>query len=347
MTDLLTVQRMHYPHLSKCQRQLADFIARDPTRAGFMTAGQLGKAVGVSESSVVRYAQRLGLAGFPELQEGIRQLVRTHTSLIALLDHAVKRDGAGSSASRDGETRGDPDDGGPALLQRVIQMDVDLIRRTGVRNDWTRIQTCIDAICGARQVYTVGHRNAYPLALFLSRCLVQSLGVGITLAYGIGDVFDSVATMGVGDVLIGISLPRPSSATVAVMRAARRRGVHVIAITDSALGVVARSADETLLVSTDSASFALSQVGTMTLINILLAGIAHRAEARSRQHLEDIEALLRANHVLLEGDELFDDGGAEAADDGTSARAQQMDTRQEGGSGEADGRQREGGDAGR
>lgn len=330
MTDLLTIQRAHYPQLSKYQRRLADFIAEDPTRAGFMTARQLGKAVGVSESSVVRYAQRLGLSGFPELQEGVRQLVRTHTSLMALLDHAVKHDGVGGRAGRDGDDGSNGDDGGPALLQRVAQMDMDLVRRTCVRNDWTRIQACIDAICAARQVYTVGHRNAYPLALFLSRCLVQSLGVGMTLAYGIGDVFDSVATMGAGDVLIGISLPRPSSATVAIMRAARQRGVHVIAITDTALGVVARSADETLLISTDSASFALSQVGTMTLINVLLAGVAHRAEARSRRNLEDVEALLRENQVLLEDDELFDGRDDGAGSDSAPAKARRVDGREGG-----------------
>lgn len=291
MTDLLAVQRAHYPRLSPNQRRLADFIAEDPTRAGFMTAGQLAKAVGVSESSVVRYAQRLGLSGFPELQEGVRQLVRTHTSLMALLDHAVKHG-----------------DGSTTTAQRVAQMDVTLVRQTCARNSWTAIQACVDAVCRARQVYTVGHRNAYPLALFLSRCLLQSLGVGITLAYGIGDVFDSVAAMGPEDVLIGISLPRPSRATVAIMRAARKRGAHVIAITDTALGVVARSADETLLVSTDSASFALSQVGTMTLTNILLAAIAHHAEPRTRRRLEEVEALLREHDVLLDDDELFDGG---------------------------------------
>ena len=62
---------------SKGQKRIANYILQDYDKAAFMTASKLGKLVGVSESTVVRFASELGYDGYPSMQRALQEMIRS------------------------------------------------------------------------------------------------------------------------------------------------------------------------------------------------------------------------------------------------------------------------------
>lgn len=69
--------REYYEHLSRSYRKVADFIMSNYYEVSFMTAAQLAYTVGVDTTTVVRFSQRLGYNGYPELLQDIREQVKS------------------------------------------------------------------------------------------------------------------------------------------------------------------------------------------------------------------------------------------------------------------------------
>lgn len=67
--DLMRLIQVKFPKLSKGQKLIAEYILKNYDKAAFMTAAKLGNNVGVSESTVVRFATELGFSGYPKLQK--------------------------------------------------------------------------------------------------------------------------------------------------------------------------------------------------------------------------------------------------------------------------------------
>ena len=82
------VQRLEdgYNKFSKGQKKLADFIREDYDKAAFMTAAKMGEEVGVSESTVVRFATALGYEGYPQFQRALGEMVRTKLNSIQRME---------------------------------------------------------------------------------------------------------------------------------------------------------------------------------------------------------------------------------------------------------------------
>ena len=76
--DLIKVIQNNFNRLSKGQKLIAEFIMDNYDRAAFMTAAALGEASGVSESTVVRFANTLGYDGYRELQKELQELIKTN-----------------------------------------------------------------------------------------------------------------------------------------------------------------------------------------------------------------------------------------------------------------------------
>ena len=75
--DLLLRLQQRFPSLSKGQKQIASYIIENYDRAAFVTASKMGRSVGVSESTVVRFAYTMGFDGYPALQRALQEMIRT------------------------------------------------------------------------------------------------------------------------------------------------------------------------------------------------------------------------------------------------------------------------------
>ena len=255
MNDLITKIQSELPGFSKGQKQIARFILEHYDKAAFMTASRLGVTVGVSESTVVRFATELGYDGYPHLQRALQEMIRNKLTSVQRMEVAGDRMG------------------GRDVLQTVLHADTDMIRVTLDEIDRDAFQGAVDALMGAKRIYILGVRSSSALASFLG-FYFNLLFENVTLVHtnSVSEIFEQVLRVGPGDVLFGISFPRYSKRTLSAMKYARDRGARVIALTDSQLSPLARVADHVLLARSELCRFARGAL------------VGHQRTDRGRRH---------------------------------------------------------------
>ena len=266
--------------LSKGHRRIAQYIVEHYDKAVFMTASRLGESVGVSESTVVRFAAVLGYEGYPQLQRALQELVSHRLT-------AVQRFEMSSEI--------DPN----AVLRTVLTSDMQNIRATVEELDNHAFEEGVKRILNAKEIYVIGLRSAAPLAQFLGYYLNYIFDRVHLVSSAATDVFEEIARISEADVVIGISFPRYSTRTVKAMRFARSCGAQVISITDGPMSPLHEVSDVCLNACTDMASFVDSLAAPMSVINALVVSLGlHRKEELSR-HFKQLEAIWAANDVYL------------------------------------------------
>lgn len=239
-----------------------------------MTASRLGKRVGVSESTVVRFAAELGYDGYPDMQKSLQKMIRNRLTSVQRIEVTNDR-------------IGDQD-----LLSMVLQSDIEKIRLTLEELDRDSFEHAVDAIVSARKIYIIGVRSSASIATFLTFYfnLIFDNVVEVS-ANTASEVFERLLRVGEGDVVIGVSFPRYSSRTVQAMSFARDRGATTVAITDSEASPLAPICTYTLKARSDMASFVDSLVAPLSLVNALLVAVSRKKNddlAHTFQTLEGI-----------------------------------------------------------
>ena len=274
MNDLITKIQSELPGFSKGQKQIARFILEHYDKAAFMTASRLGVTVGVSESTVVRFATELGYDGYPHLQRALQEMIRNKLTSVQRMEVAGDRMG------------------GRDVLQTVLHADTDMIRVTLDEIDRDAFQGAVDALMSAKRIYILGVRSSSALASFLG-FYFNLLFENVTLVHthSVSEIFEQVLRVGPGDVLFGISFPRYSKRTLSAMKYARDRGARVIALTDSQLSPLARVADHVLLARSDMASFVDSLVAPLSVINALIVAVGMSRRDEIEQTFNKLERI--------------------------------------------------------
>lgn len=274
MNDLITKIQSELPGFSKGQKQIARFILEHYDKAAFMTASRLSVTVGVSESTVVRFATELGYDGYPHLQRALQEMIRNKLTSVQRMEVAGDRMG------------------GRDVLQTVLHADTDMIRVTLDEIDRDAFQGAVDALMGAKRIYILGVRSSSALASFLG-FYFNLLFENVTLVHtnSVSEIFEQVLRVGPGDVLFGISFPRYSKRTLSAMKYARDRGARVIALTDSQLSPLARVADHVLLARSDMASFVDSLVAPLSVINALIVAVGMSRRDEIEQTFNKLERI--------------------------------------------------------
>ncbi|MGI5963104.1 MAG: MurR/RpiR family transcriptional regulator [Lawsonibacter sp.] len=272
--DILTLIQGNMPTFSKGQKRIANFILESYDKAAFMTASRLGKRVGVSESTVVRFAAELGYQGYPDMQRSLQKMIRNRLTSVQRIEVTNDR-------------LGDQD-----LLSMVLQSDIEKIRLTLEELDRESFEKAAKAIISARKIYIIGVRSSAAIATFLTFYfnLIFDNVVEVS-ANTASEVFERLLRVGEGDVVIGVSFPRYSSRTVQAMSFAKDQGATTIAITDSEASPLAPNGTYLLKARSDMASFVDSLVAPLSLINALLVQVSQMKNddlANTFQSLEKI-----------------------------------------------------------
>lgn len=272
--DLLSSINRMYSKFSKGQRLIASYIMAHFDKAAFMTASRLGATVGVSESTVVRFASEIGYEGYPELQKALQEMLRNKLTTVQRMDVTVDQ--------LESEN----------VLEKVLSKDVEKIRRTLEETSQDDFNAAVGTICEAKSIYIIGVRSSAALAQFLSYYFHHIFSnVRLINTTSRSEMFEQIMRIGPGDVLIGISFPRYSKRTVQASHYAHNNGARVIAVTDSDRSPIAGVSDHLLLARGDMISFVDSLVAPLSLINALIVaiGLKKREEiARTYERLERI-----------------------------------------------------------
>ena len=264
--DLMKIIRFKYKKLSKGQKLIAEYILKNYDKAAFMTASKLGISVGVSESTVVRFANELDFSGYPKLQKALQELIKNKLTTVQRLE-----------LSKDYISNGD-------ALRGVIKADMENLRTTLEKIDENAFEEVLNLIFNANNIYIIGLRSSTALAEFLGFYLNIILQNVKTVSYGISDVFEQMINVKKGDIVIGIGFPRYATKTIDALDFSKNRGANVVAITDSHASPLASKADITLVAQSNMASFVDSLVAPLSVINALIIAVG----MREKENISDI-----------------------------------------------------------
>ena len=270
--DILAILEDRESTFSKGQRKIAAYITESYDKAAFMTASRLGKTVGVSESTVVRFAVELGFDGYPEMQKVMQEMVMNRLTSVQRIEVANDRIG-----NQD-------------VLTKVLQADADKIRQTAETVSREHFRCAVDAILKARKIYVLGVRSAAPLANFAGYYMNYMFeNVRVVTVSGAGEMFENLVNITPEDVVIAFSFPRYSSATLKAAQYCRGIGATVIGITNSNLSPLAQNSDYILVAKSDMVSLVDSLVAPLSVVNALLVALASVREKEVQKSLGTLE----------------------------------------------------------
>ena len=273
-SDLLKNMELRFSELSKGQKNIARYLMEHYEKAAYMTAAKLGAVVGVSESTVVRFAIELGFDGYPELQRALQELVRTRlTSFerIEVSDALI----------------GDKD-----ILGQVLLSDVEKLKQTLDSVDREAFNEAIDRIISAKRIYILGVRSSASLAGFLHYQLQMAFD-NLTLVQTTSgnEMLEQIMRIGEDDVMIAISFPRYSKRIIKAVDFACSKGANVIALTDRPESPIAERANQLLAASSDMASFVDSLVAPLSIINAIIVAVARKKKEELTTRLRTLEQI--------------------------------------------------------
>lgn len=277
--DLMRTIQIKFPRLSKGQKLIAEYILKHYDKAAFMTASKLGVTVGVSESTVVRFANELGYSGYPKLQVGLQELIKTKLTSVQRIE-----------ISSDLITEEN-------VLKSVLKADMENIRATLEKLNANTFDEIVNAIFKAKRIYIVGFRSSQALADFLSFYLGLVLDNVRQVSTEVSDIFEQLLRVGQEDLVIGIGFPRYSSRTVEALKFAKSKNAEVVAITDSLLSPLASNADYTLITQSNMASFVDSLVAPLSVINALIVAVGIREKDRISETFNNLEKIWEEYNV--------------------------------------------------
>ncbi len=284
--DLINRINAGYSKMSKGQKRLAAYITDNYDKAVFLTAAKMGETVGVSESTVVRFAMSLGYKGYPEFQDALEELVRNKLNSVQRMEVTYGR----ISQSE--------------ILDTVLSADADKITSTLHKIDPDAFDLAVDTIINAKSIYIVGIRSCAPLASFLA-FYMNLIFPNVTLltTNSSSELFEQMVRISKNDVIIGISFPRYSMRTLKALEFANSRQAKVITLTDSVHSPMNLYSSCNLIADSDMASIVDSLVAPLSVINALIVALCMKKQKAIAKTLTTLEEIWN-EYQVYESDEI-------------------------------------------
>lgn len=280
--DVLSRISDKYNKMSKSHKAIGTFILEHYDQAVFMTAARLGEMLGISESTVVRFASGIGYEGYPEFQRALEECVKGKLSSVQKIDAKYGR----SSQSE--------------VLTSVITADIEKLQHTIDHLDPTAFELSVNTILEAETIYIMGLRSNEPLAEFLHFYLnMVRGGVVLLKTTSVSETFEQMIRINEKDCFIGISFPRYSMRTLKAMEFASDRNAKVIAITDSTHSPMSLYSSCNLLARSDMVSIVDSLVAPLSVINALVVALCLKCPQEVKRNLEMLEETWNNYQVYL------------------------------------------------
>ena len=272
--DFLSILQEKEPTFSKGQKRIARYITEAYDKAAFMTANRLGKTVGVSESTVVRFAVDLGFDGYPSMQKAMQEMVLNRLTSVQRIEVANDR-------------IGDQD-----VVNMVIQSDMEKLRQTGESLSREEFNAAVNAILNAKRIYILGVRSTAPLAEFLGYYLNYMFNnVHVITGCGTSEMFEKIVGVDASDAVVAFSFPRYSSATTKGAQYCRSTGATVIGITDNRESPLGQASDHVLCAKSDMVSLVDSLVAPLSVVNALIVAIASKRQKELQHTFATLERI--------------------------------------------------------
>lgn len=281
--DLKQLIHSQFDDLSKSQKKVATHILDFPRQVALSSAQEMGEAIGVSETTVIRFCYSLEFSGYTELQKAIReQLLSPESSLSAYQQAKVKLQQQ------------------PHFFAQVMEQDRAAIAETAKGIEEADYDLAVERLSQARKVHVLGLRSSFAAANWLSYTLGLVRSEVQLIRPETEDVIQTLSEMDSGSVLIVISFHRYLKETVKIAELAKEQGCFVIGISDSQLAPIHAASDVLFPIYSPNKSTLDATASLFSFMNALAAGLVVKEKEAFGQRQEKYRAL-DSDYLFIEG----------------------------------------------
>jgi len=280
-TSLQQSIQKNFDKLTNSQQKIAQYLLKHYDKAAFLTAAKLGKEIGVSGSTIVRFAVTLGYNGFPELQSALQDMIKEQLTTVNKLKQSI------NNVYKDKN-----------LLYQVLQSDLDNLEKTINEISPQSFEQFVNLILKAEVIYIVGLRTAASMALFFNQALSLFMRNTKSITYGTEDLFEQIAGINEKDLLIAISFPRYTRRTVEIVEIANKKDAKTAAITDNILSPIAQKANVSLIARSNLNSFINSFTAPLSIVNAIVTAVSIKKGKQTFKKLSELENMWDMHDVF-------------------------------------------------
>ncbi|MGI6169934.1 MAG: MurR/RpiR family transcriptional regulator [Christensenellales bacterium] len=279
MTNILKRISDKYENLTNSQMVVANYISDNIYVIAFDTLDELAAKIGVSTTTVIRFARALGYAGFSDMQQDVQENIKGKDSL------PERFCAVSSNINRD------------QLLLDTFRTDINNLNQTLAELNGEQLNRAVSAIISARQIYILGMRSSFSLAHMLFSRLGQ-IKKNVRLIHGMGMTFpEEINGIEEGDICIAFLFPRYCKITATLLSWMKKQGVTILLVTDRNHAQVKAYGDIILPCATQGISYKSSPVAPLSLVNYLVAAVSIEYDG-AKESLAATEEMLKQGYYL-------------------------------------------------
>lgn len=273
--NFLSILKDNSIKFSKAQRQVGDYIMKNPLEASFTTLEALSAEIGTSTTTIMRFCNKLGYSGYSDLQKDLQDLVKEriapHNRLKANI-RTIKNE---------------------TLFDQCAQKFIENVSQTQALIPDELCSELIGEILAANKIYMLGARTSHTVSYFLYHGLTQLLG-NCQLVDPVSAI-DQFATIKQNDLIIVISLPRYASDTVSLIKTVKSQTptAKIISITDSYQAPIAQYSDIVVPCHYASLSFHNSMSSALFIADYIVTAVAIAKQSESTEQLTKLESFFK------------------------------------------------------
>jgi DNA-binding MurR/RpiR family transcriptional regulator len=290
LEDAIAVIQAKHSSLSASQRKVAEFLLENGLNVIHYTVTQIADSVNVNPSTVVRTAQSLGYAGFPELQRALReQLIRQ-----AQLSQRLQ---IGSQQLIEGLREGQTTSGETSVFQTILREEINNMLNLTQHVPIEDFELAVSWLKKANRVYIMGLGTSLALALSFGNILRYVRPSVSIIKPGIEPIPDQLEPMSSDDLLFAICVTRYTRQTLIAMEYAQKISTRVISLTDTLFSPAAKRSDLSLIVPYRLWLYGNSAT-MFALLNSLVGAMFIQNPEAAEKRLKKLDDLFEAFHIF-------------------------------------------------
>lgn len=274
--NLIEYLETNFEKFTSTQKALANYLLSSTDEAPFLTADEMAAKINTTSSTVVRFAKEIGYSGYPDLQKDLQKLIIKKINAIGQLEQAKL------FKAPEKET----------VINLSLMKNLANLNKLIEMRDEENIKKFVDVIISSRRKYVIASRSAFCLGHFFFFETKKIISDVFLLNDFDGGIFDVFRELSSEDVIIVFSFPRFAKLTVDFAQYAEKKGVKVIAVTDSRTSPLFNLSKVCLFCPYEGVIFHKSHVAGMALINAIISEIFSRNHDLAIQNLEKEESIL-------------------------------------------------------
>lgn len=271
----------NYDNFTNSKKTIADYILNNFNDIVYDTLNILSQKIGISTTSIIRFAKDLDFKGYSELQDSIREYTKSDDPF-----NVVK-----NFKELENENIAD-------LFKNSLNKDIENLNNTIHSIDKDDLEKAINLLATSRKIYVIGYNDSFTLAYYISLRLGQ-VRESVHLLQAVGSMYPmEIAASNDEDLLVAFLFPRYSSNTINIIEKAKQNGTQILIVTSNEISRIKHLGDIILPTFVYGLGVRESLIAPISLSDYLASSVALVNPKESRKLITYADRIYQTGYYL-------------------------------------------------